>query len=96
MIPKELFKGQRVVGLAYLVAFISGMNFYSILNFFPLLFSAVYEPEPVQIGLKGLAYGIALGLGATGFNIALSLFKNHNKYILLGNTIAMSTFPQAF
>ena len=55
MIRGELFKGQRVVGLAFCVAFVSGMNFYSILNFFPLVFSAVYDPDPVQVGLKGVA-----------------------------------------
>jgi hypothetical protein len=29
MVPGELFKGQRIVGLAYVVAFAAGMNFFS-------------------------------------------------------------------
>lgn len=33
MIPKELFQGQRIVALAYVIAFTAGMNFFSILNF---------------------------------------------------------------
>lgn len=49
MIPGELSKGQRMVVLAFCVAFVSRMNFYSILNFFPLVFSAVYDPDPVQV-----------------------------------------------
>jgi hypothetical protein len=28
MVPGELFKGQRIVGLAYVVAFAAGMNFF--------------------------------------------------------------------
>ncbi|KAF2706441.1 MFS general substrate transporter [Pleomassaria siparia CBS 279.74] len=49
MVPGELFKGQRIVGLAYFIAFAAGMNFFSLLNFFPVTFSSVYEPIPVQI-----------------------------------------------
>jgi hypothetical protein len=28
MVPGELFKGQRIVGLAYVIAFAAGMNFF--------------------------------------------------------------------
>lgn len=45
IVPRELFVGQRVVAFALLVAFVSGMNFYSMINFAPLTYSAVYEPE---------------------------------------------------
>jgi hypothetical protein len=30
MIPGELFKGQRIVALAYVIAFAAGMNFFSV------------------------------------------------------------------
>lgn len=52
MVPKQIFHGQRIVGLAFFIAFVAGMNFYSLTNFFPLSFSAVYDPDPVQVGLK--------------------------------------------
>ena len=52
MVPRELFQGQRVVSLAYCVAFVAGMNFFSLLNFWPLLISSVYPPAPVQVGLQ--------------------------------------------
>ena len=45
MVPKDLFAGQRVVAIALAVAFVSGMNFYSMINFAPLTYGAVYEPE---------------------------------------------------
>jgi len=38
MVPFELFKGQRVVGLSFAVAFIAGANFFSLLNFWPLTY----------------------------------------------------------
>jgi hypothetical protein len=34
MVPKEIFAGQRIVGLVFRIAFVSGMNFYVILTFF--------------------------------------------------------------
>ena len=45
MVPGALFAGQRVVAMALAVAFIAGMNFYSLINFTPLTYSAVYTPE---------------------------------------------------
>lgn len=30
MVPPKLFKGQRVVALAYVIVFVAGMNFYSV------------------------------------------------------------------
>ena len=74
MVPKELFAGQRIVATAFIVAFVAGMNFYSLLNFFPLEFSSVFPPDPVQVGLKGLAPGLSTTIGATVVNAALSWF----------------------
>lgn len=45
MVPAELFRGQRVVGFALAIAFVSGMNFYSVINFAPLTYGTVYDPE---------------------------------------------------
>ncbi|KAH7142914.1 major facilitator superfamily domain-containing protein [Dactylonectria estremocensis] len=73
MVPRELFAGQKIVGMAFFIAFVAGLNFYSLINFFPLTFSAVYTPDPVQIGLKGLGYGISITAGAVFFNSLLSV-----------------------
>lgn len=48
MVPKELFAGQRVVAVALAVAFVSGMNFYSMINFAPLTYATVFDPEYVS------------------------------------------------
>ena len=90
MIPHKLFSGQRAVGLAFLVAFVAGMNFYSLINFYPLTFSTVYNPDPVQIGLKGLGYGISVTVGAVLFNAMLSVPQIHARYVVLVAAVLMS------
>ncbi|KAI8935345.1 hypothetical protein NX059_007930 [Plenodomus lindquistii] len=95
MIPKELFKGQRIVGLAYVIAFTAGMNFFSILNFFPLTFSNVYDPVPIRIGLRGLGPAVATAIGAILFNAGLSKFPNNTREVLLVAVVIMTTFAGA-
>jgi hypothetical protein len=109
MVPREMFSGQRIVAMAYGIAFVAGkgpnpsiglplltspigMNFYALLNFFPLLFSDVFPPDPVQVGLKGLAPGLSTTLGAVFVNAALSWFKGHNRELLIFSTVIMSTY----
>ena len=95
MVPRELFAGQRVVAIAYLVAFVGGMNFYSILNFFPLEFSTVFPPDPVQVGLKGLAPAISIVIGATCINASLSYLKGYNREIVVVSCVIMTAFGGA-
>ena len=95
MVPGELFKGQRIVGLAYVVAFAAGMNFFSILNFFPVTFTNVYDPIPIRIGLRGLAPGFTTAVGAIVFNGALSRFPNHTREVLLLAVAIMTGFAGA-
>lgn len=90
MVPPSLFRGNTVMAKVFLVAFVGGMNLYSLLNFFPLTFTNVFNPDPVQVGLKGLGYGISVTAGATIINGLLSVFKNHNRELLLFSTILMS------
>jgi hypothetical protein len=82
MVPMELFKGQRVVSLAYAVAFVAGMNFFSVLNFWPLMISAVWDNDPVHVGLRGLAPGLSVTIGAIFFNSMLSTWQGGSKWIL--------------
>jgi len=93
MVPRDLFHGQRVVALAYFISFVAGMDFYSILNFFPLTFSAMYKPDPVQVGLKGLGYGLGTTAGAVVFNALLSVKNFEARYTLLIGCVLMSEFP---
>lgn len=95
MVPRELFKGQRIVGVAFVVAFVGGMNFYSSLNFFPLESSTVFTSDPVQVGLKGFASGLGVTLGATLVNAALSWLKEYNRELLIVSSVLMTVFGGA-
>ena len=90
MIPRELFAEQRIVAMAFLVAFVAGMYYYSLINFFPIVYESVYNPDPVQVGLKGLGPGFSVTFGAVGVNAMLSLWKGHNRELLLFSAILMS------
>jgi len=94
IIPREIFTGQRAVGVSFFAAFVGGMNFYSLLNFYPLTFSSVYTPTPVAVGLKGLGYGFSVTLGAVFFNFMLSVFKKHNREVLTIAAVIMSKCPK--
>ncbi|KNG49787.1 mfs drug efflux pump [Stemphylium lycopersici] len=95
MVPSALFHGQRIVALAYIVAFAAGMNFFSILNFFPITFSSVYAPDPVKIGLRGLGPALTTATGAIFFNAALSRFPGHTREVLLLAVGTMTGFAGA-
>jgi MFS family permease len=95
MIPSELFRGQRIVGLAYAIAFAAGMNFFSVLNFFPITFSTVYDPDPVQIGLKGIGPAISTTIGAIFFNAMLSKLPSRSREILMVALVIMTAFGGA-
>lgn len=95
MVPHEMFQGQTVVGNAYGIAFVAGMNFFALLNFFPILFKQSFEKDPVQIGLKGIPPAIATTIGAVATNAALSWFKGSNRELLLGACIIMTAFTGA-
>jgi len=90
MVPKELFSGQRVVALAYGVAFIGGMSFYSLLNMYPLTYSTVYDPDPVKIGVRAVGVAICNIAGAVFFNAMLSLTNGRAREILFTASVIMS------
>ncbi|KAK5048186.1 hypothetical protein LTR84_005856 [Exophiala bonariae] len=94
MVPKQIFQGQRVVALAFFIAFVGGINFYSLINFYPLSFATMYNPDPIQIGLKGLGYGISVTVGAMFFNALIST-SIEVKWILLASATLMTIFGAA-
>ncbi|KAJ5368794.1 major facilitator superfamily domain-containing protein [Penicillium cataractarum] len=95
MIPHAMFAGQRTVGLAFLVAFIASLDLYSLINFLPLTFSEVYSPEPLQIGLRGLGYGISVTAGATIFGMLLSVTWLPCRWIITSAAVVMTAFGGA-
>jgi MFS family permease len=92
MVPKEIFAGQRIVGLVFGIVFVSGMNFYAMLNFQPLLYTDIFDPTPYAIGTKSLAGTFGTCLGAVLVNALLSTWKDHNRELLLFCCIIMSIY----
>ncbi len=72
LVPREIFRGQRAVEMSFTAAFVGGMNFYSLLNFFPLTYETVYTPTHLKVGIYGLSYGMSVTFGAAFFNFMLS------------------------
>jgi hypothetical protein len=92
MLPAGIFKGQRVTGFALGICFVAGMNLFALLSFIPLAMEKLYNPDPLQVGLKGLGYGFAAIIGGIVMNALLSVLPNRNREILLVSCLMMSTF----
>ena len=90
------FAAQRIVALAFAIAFVSGINFYSYTNSGPLLFRTVFNPAPVTVGLKGLTSALGTTIRAVVTNSLLSTLKGHNREHLLFIAIIISKlfFPR--
>ncbi|CZT15092.1 related to MFS drug efflux pump [Ramularia collo-cygni] len=95
MIPKELFTGQKVVAPAFAVAFVAGMNFFSLLNFWPLTISNVWSPDPIAIGWRGLPVGLATAVGAIFWNFLLSAWTGNSRWVLFMASAMLTAFGGA-
>ena len=92
MVPAELFHGQRVVALALIIAFLAGMTFFSLLSFWPLAISAVWNPNPILVGWRGFAFAMATTVGAVFWNSMLSVWTGGAKWLVF----TAATFLTAF
>ncbi|EXJ55395.1 hypothetical protein A1O7_08322 [Cladophialophora yegresii CBS 114405] len=90
MVPKDLFAGQRIVAIALAVAFVSGMNFFAL--FAPKFQHSLTQRSPIQVGVKGLGYSIAITVGATVMNALLTILKGNNRELLLTSCVLMTAF----
>ncbi|OQU96911.1 hypothetical protein CLAIMM_02926 [Cladophialophora immunda] len=95
MVPRELFAGHRIVTMSFLVSFVAGMYFYGLLNFFPVVYLDVYRADPIQSGLKGVIVALGVTAGAVVPNMLLSVWKNHNRWILFSCAVLTTAFGTA-
>ncbi|OAL24346.1 hypothetical protein AYO22_05722 [Fonsecaea multimorphosa] len=95
MLPHELFAGQRVVAMSFLVAFISGIYFYAILNFGPVIYLDIYNPDPVKAGIKGVIISLGVTAGAVIPNMLLSVYKTRQREILATCAVLATAFGTA-
>jgi MFS family permease len=95
MVPSIIFRGQRVVLLAYVVVFIAGMEFYSVLGFFPLMLTNVWKASPELTGARGVGYPMAILVGACVVSAALSFTRGHVRFLFITSSALMTAFAGA-
>jgi hypothetical protein len=95
MVPRELFAGQRIVGMSFLISFIAGIYFYAILNFTPTLYLDVYDPDPIKAGGKGVIIILGVFAGAVVPNMLISTFQSQTRQILLFCALSATAFGTA-
>lgn len=71
------------------------MNFYSILGFFPLILEYFYNTTPMQIGVRGLCYPIAILAGACVVSAAMSYTHGHVREMFFIAAVLMTAFGGA-
>ncbi|KJX97245.1 MFS drug efflux pump like protein [Zymoseptoria brevis] len=69
---------------------ISGANFFSILMFWPTQAFNVYGHDPVGNGIRGLPVGMGVMVGAVIVLTLLSVFRGHNKELMIVSSILMT------
>ncbi|KAH0010351.1 MFS multidrug transporter-like protein, partial [Aureobasidium melanogenum] len=90
-IPVYLFGGEpRILSLTLVITFISGANFFSILMFWPTMAFNVYGHDPVGVGIRGLPVGFSILAGACVVLWLLSVFRGHNKVMMIVSSVLMT------
>ncbi|OCK89998.1 MFS multidrug transporter-like protein [Cenococcum geophilum 1.58] len=90
MFPKRLGQAPRILVLTLVITFISGANFFSILMFWPTQAFNVYGHDPVGVGIRGIPVGFGILAGAFVVLWLLSVFRGHNKELLIVSSVLMT------
>ncbi|KAF3400211.1 hypothetical protein F1880_008032 [Penicillium rolfsii] len=88
--PTRLKQEPRTLGLTLVITFISGANFFSVLMFWPTESFNVYGHDPVGVGVRSLPIGFGILAGACIVLVLLSVFRGHNKELLIISSILMT------
>ncbi|KAJ5557231.1 hypothetical protein N7494_001146 [Penicillium frequentans] len=88
--PTRLKQEPRTLGLTLVITCISGCNFFSVLMFWPTESFNVYGHDPVEVGLRSLPIGFAILAGACIVLVLLSVFRGHNKELLIASSVLMT------
>lgn len=90
MFPGRIKQDPRVLILTLLITFISGMNFFAYLMFWPTQSFNVYGHDPIGVGLKLLPGGVAILVGACVTLWLLSVFRGRNKELMIMSSVLMT------
>lgn len=88
--PTRLKQEPRTLGLTLVITFISGANFFSVLMFWPTESFNVYGHDPVDVGVRSLPIGFSILSGACIVLVLLSVFRGHNKELLIVSSVLMT------
>lgn len=90
MFPARLKQSPRILALTLVITFISGANFFSVLLFWPTQAFNVYGQDPVGVGIRGLPIGFSILTGAFVVLWLLSVFRGHNRELMIASSIIMT------
>ena len=90
MFPARIKQAPRTLVLTLVITFISGANFFSIVMFWPTQAFNVYGHDPVGVGIRGLPVGFSILAGAVIVLWLLSVFRGHNKELMIISSILMT------
>ena len=90
MFPARIKQSPRILILTLIITCISGANFFSVLLFWPTQAFNVYGHDPVGVGIRGLPIGFSILTGAVIVLWLLSLFRGHNRELMIVSSIVMT------
>lgn len=90
MFPARLKQNPRILILTLIITFISGANFFSVLLFWPTQAYNVYGQDPIGVGIRGLPIGFSILVGAFVVLWLLSVFRGHNRELMIGSSVLMT------
>lgn len=90
MFPARLKKAPRILVLTLIITFISGANFFSVLLFWPTQSFNVYGQDPIGVGVRGMPIGFSILAGAVIVLGLLSLFRGHNRELMIVSSVIMT------
>ncbi|KAJ0424303.1 fungal trichothecene efflux pump [Aspergillus carlsbadensis] len=88
--PSRLKQEPRTLGLTLVITFISGANFFSVLMFWPTQAFNVYGHDPTGVGIRSLPIGFGIMGGACIVLWLLSVFRGHNKELMIASSVLMT------
>ncbi|KAK3997004.1 major facilitator superfamily domain-containing protein [Cladorrhinum sp. PSN332] len=90
MIPRRMGKHPWTLGITFIITFISGANFFSVLMLWPSQAYNVYGHDPVGVGIRGMPFAFGILGGCVISLVLLSWFRGSIKWILFGSSVLMT------
>jgi MFS family permease len=82
MFPARLKKDPRNLYLILFITAISGANFFAILVWWPVQSYAMYDPNPINVGIRSLPIGFGIIVGAMIIGFLITALNGRIKLLL--------------